>query len=67
MVDGDTVQALDECCAVRVLGAVEDTVEDGLVFTVDVVILQEPAQFGTRRLHQSVRCIKRMGHISSQC
>ena len=46
MVDGDTVQALDERCAVRVLGAVEDTVKDGLVFTVDVVVLQEPTQCG---------------------
>ena len=41
MIGGDVIQLRDEWCTFWVLGAVEDAHKDGLVFGVDVVVLQD--------------------------
>ena len=41
MVSGDVIQLGDQRGTFRVLGAVEDALKDGLVLSIDVVVLQE--------------------------
>ena len=41
MVGCDVIQLRDERSTGRILGAVEDALEDGLVLSIDVVVLQD--------------------------
>ena len=41
VIGGDVIQLRDESGTFWVLGAVEDALKDGLVLSVDVVVLQE--------------------------
>jgi len=41
VIGGDVIQLRDESCTFWVLGAVEDALKDGLVFSIDVVVLQD--------------------------
>ena len=64
MVGCDVIQLGDEGSTGRILGAVEDALEDGLVLSIDVVVLQDAEDGGNMVCTSAEERVKRYaGHI----